>query len=156
MRLLLDAKADANVQDSRQRTAEQRCQSAGVCVFYVHIYIYIYIASALLNSAVSPPVRAFPLPASGLIANSRITSSLTANSPNCQQLKNASSFSTAGSLTKMNSPGRVAGEGPFLLFVRVYFHIRAQSVENTFCRTIFFLQNKILPISIVREGLLPH
>ena len=29
MRLLLDAKADANVQDSRQRTAEQRCQSAG-------------------------------------------------------------------------------------------------------------------------------
>ena len=42
VRLLLDAKADANVQDSRQRTAEQRCQSAGVCVFYVHIYIYIY------------------------------------------------------------------------------------------------------------------
>ena len=29
VRLLLDAKADANVQDSRQRTAEQRCQSAG-------------------------------------------------------------------------------------------------------------------------------
>ena len=125
--------------------------SPPVCVCSMYIYTYIYIASALLNSAVSPPVRAFPLP-----ANSRITSSLTANSPNCQQLKNASSFSTAGSLTKMNSPGRVAGEGPFLLFVRVYFHIRAQSVENTFCRTIFFLQNKILPISIVREGLLPH
>ena len=64
VRLLLDAKADANTLDSRQRTPEQRCMSAGNIYIYIYIYIFIYIyiyiymyKSATLREHGSAPVE---------------------------------------------------------------------------------------------------